>query len=466
MARLLTSFFTAWVCWVCCTTASAEVSTIKGVEATYAGRQLKLMKKTDDLVGLTQTLDSCKVDSAGNFQFSVSLAFPCQAYIESETVNAFFYIEPGKKYELNIPPFNERTLTQKLDPYFKPVEVMANIVGLKMGDFNYKLMEFEDAVDFYTMKHLACANNPDTILASIDQMKEIFADLYQDPFQGQFMEYRFLLMLNSSSQIYQDSLILRLDRLGVDEDNPAFWDVFNNLFENFISQTAGDRTQYLAFQRIIEEGNVKMYFALIKNRYQIYNPDLRELVAIKWLYDLLNQGQYDPFKVMELLQQVGGGVANKRNREILTQILYRSSLNMIGAPAPDFEMTDVSGKRQKLSDFFGKYIYLNFGNSMINQTQKDLEVLTRFQNDFKKDLEILNIGMYDTSTKIKNLSQRYAGKMHFAVADDSDKLKKLYTIESIPSFFLIDKDGNLLMTKGAEPTDELRILLQKIFKSK
>ena len=84
----------------------------------------------------------------------------------------------------------------------------------------------------------------------------------------------------------------------------------------------------------------------------------------------------------------------------------------------------------------------------------------------KGDLLVVNVGMYDLPESVKKLSQRYSGKMQFMLADNSDEVKELYKIKSIPSFFLIDKDGNFLITKGAEPTDELRMLLQRILKSR
>lgn len=446
--------------------ANAKKTTVSGKEPSYAGKTIRLNYYMDEVVGMQRTLDSCVVDTSGAFSFNVDIASPLQVFIPSETYNGFLFLEPGKKYEVTIPPFAERTLAQKLDPYFKPTDIFVQIAGLKQGDFNYKLMEFEDAFDFYSMKHIMYGGTVDSLLKSIDQMKEIFNDLYADQFLGRYMEYRFLLLLNTSSQIYQDSLIARLNVLGADEQNPAFWDVFNNLFDNFIPQTQYDREQYLSFQRIIEEGNAKMYFMLIANRYGIRDQSLKELVAIKWLYDLINQSQFDQFKVMDLLQKIGAGISSQQNRDMLTHVLNHTSINIIGLPAPNFVMKTIEGKKKKLSDFKGKYIYLNFENSVIDQTQKDLDVLLRFQNDYKNDLLILNVGMYDLPESAKKLSQRYSGKMQFMLADNSDEVKELYKIKSIPSFFLIDKDGNFLITKGAEPTDELRMLLQRILKSR
>lgn len=449
---------------LCSNSAWAKVTTLTGVEASYAGKKMMLQRYLDGMVGMSLTLDSCVADSSGKFSFSVDIASPIQVYIPSDVVNSFIFLEPGKNYEVKIPAFQERTLAQKLDPYYRPADVLAEIKGLKITDFNYKMMEFEDAFDFYSMKNLVYGSKTDSILESVNQMKEIFNDLYADPFQGKYMEYRFLLLMNTSPYIYQDSIIARLNNLGADVDNPAFWDIFNNLFENFIPQQNNDKGDYAIFRRLIEEGNVKFFFTHLNQRYGITDKELVELVAIKLMCDLLNQPQFEQMKVVEMLQGIGAGIASQQNRDLLSCILNQASSNFIGAPAQDFVVVNVDGKEKKLSDYFGKYIYLNFGNSALSQTQKDVEVLMRFQNAYKNDLEIMNICLYDSPEQLKRLSVRYP-KMNFFVAKEPDKVKELFSFRSVPAFFLIDKDGKLLMTKGAEPTDELRFLFQKIFKS-
>ena len=461
MKRFFSIIFAVVCCHVC---SYARISTISGVEATYAGKQVKLMCRMDGIAELNRTLDVADVDANGAFSLSVDIDRPIQAFIPGEIVNAFIYLEPGTNYQVGIPVYQERTLSQKLDPYFKPTDILLQINDLKKTDLNFKLMEFEDAFDFYSVKHLVYGTSVDSIFASIGQMREIFSDFKENGFLSDFMENRFLLLLNSSNQIYKDSMVALLDKRLVDEFNPAFWDIFNNLFDDLIPQLADDRVKYLSFQRVIDEGNAKMYFMLLTKQLGITNQNLKELVAIKLLYDLLNQPQFDQYKVLDLMQRISQGIASEQHRVLLQQIVNTASSNYIGSPAPDFEVTTINGQKKKFSDFKGKFLYLNFENSVIDQTQKDLEILLRIQNDYKKDLTVLNVGLYDSKELVTRLSQRYNEKMVFLLADDSDLVKELYAIKSIPAFFLIDKDGNFLMTRGAEPTDELRMLMQKIFK--
>jgi hypothetical protein len=56
--------------------------------------------------------------------------------------------------------------------------------------------------------------------------------------------------------------------------------------------------------------------------------------------------------------------------------------------------------------------------------------------------------------------------MVFLHVEDPGLLRKVYQIQNIPAFFLLDRDGNFLMNKGAEPNDELRVFMQRIILGK
>lgn len=437
---------------------------VYGVEPTFAGKRLEMRCFLEQMISSERVLATCDVDSTGAFSFVFDVTETMQAFIPSETSRGFIFLEPGSQYEVKLFPYRERTLMQKLDPYFAPVDYLLEIVRLKHGDINAQVMEFEDAFDFYSMKHLRYGADVDSLKKSVSEIHEIFPDFASKRFLWDYLDYRCMLILNMAQNANQANIIEQLNKKDIDDANPAFWDLFNTLFADFIKQSAYDREQALTFSRIIEEGNVKMYFLTIKNRYGITNPMLRELVAIKWLYDLLGSNEYDRTKVYELLRSVGGIIQCQSNRDLLAAILNSASSNLPGMDAPDFEATSIDGRTHKFSELKGNYIYLNFGNSFIDQTQKDLNVLMRFHNEYGRDLTIVNVFLYDEMEQVMRLSLRFGGKMNFWMVKDSDAVKKLFGIKSLPSFFLIDKDGNFLMTKGAEPNDELKLLLQRILK--
>jgi len=445
--------------------ASAKETILSGVAKSYAGKTLTLRTHTDQIVKNERILSEVTVGADGFFSFAVDIVSPVQVFIPMDLYNGFIYLEPGKTYQVILPEYIEKSLPQKLDPYFEPTDYLLEIEGLNQGDFNFQLMEFEEAFDFYTMKHLVYGNDPDSIQTSIQEMRDMFADL-DSRFQIKFKEYRFLLLKNLVPQVVRENVIEQLNQFGADVENPAFWDAFDNIFSDFISKSRDDREEYLLFHKIVKEGNAAMLFAHLKNRYGITDADLKELAAIKLISDLINAEDFDKSSLVELLRKLGGAVQTEQNRELLASIIAKAISNSIGSPAPDFIGTDPKGKQHLLSNYKGSYIYLNFGNTQVDQTQKNLNVLSRFYDTYKKNLVIINLFLYDTPEQVARIAAPYKDKMIFLHVADPDLLRSTYQVQNIPSFFVLDMDGNFLMTKGAEPNDELRIFMQHIMPEK
>lgn len=447
----------------CSLNANSAETKLSGTAKDYAGKKLRLATYTDKIINNTETIAETMVDTAGNFSFSIQINEVTEAFIPMDVYNGFVFMEPGKSYEVTLPTYRERTLPMKLDPYFSPSDYLLQAKEFQKGELNFQLMEFEEAFDFYSMKHITFGAEIDSVQASIADLRRIFIDL-DDDFQFQFKEYRYLLLLSIAPKTNQDSIILQFNKVGADVRNPAFWDLFNNLFDDFVSRRRDDVEISALFDKIIETENAKMFFALLSNQYGLTDSNLKELVGIKILYDLCNNDLYDKVKLVGMMRKLGGGILSDNNRELLAQVILQTSIGLNGTPAPDLEGIDAKGKGHKLSEWRGKYIYLNFCNARIDQTHKDLTVLSRFKDQYRDRLEIVNIFLYDEIDRIKLLEANFRNKMVFINANDPDGVKKAFGLKNIPSFMLIDREGNFLLSKGAEPSDELRMIMDQILK--
>lgn len=448
---------------LCTWSINAAETKVTGVAKDYAGKKLNLVTYTDRIINETKSIAEAEVDSAGNFAFILNLNEVTEAFLPMEVYNGFIFLQPGKSYEVKLPAYRERTLPMKLDPYFEPADYLLQAKEFKQGEFNYQLMEFEEAFDFYTMKHMTYGAQIDSVQASVADLRRIFVDL-DDDFQFQFKEYRYLLLLSMAPKIEQDSLIKQFNKVGADTRNPAFWDLFNSLFDDFVRRKRDEVEISALFDKIIETENVKMYFALLSNQYGLTDSNLKELVGIKILYDLANSDLYDKAHLVSMMGKLGSGILSDNNRELLANTILRTSIGLTGTPAPDVESIDTKGKTHRLSEFKGKYIYLNFCNARIDQTHKDLTVLSRFKDQYRDRLEIVNLFLFDEENRIKSLESNFRNKMHFLLATDPNFVKKAFGLKNIPSFMLIDRDGNFLLSRGAEPSDELRMVMEQILK--
>ena len=118
------------------------------------------------------------------------------------------------------------------------------------------------------------------------------------------------------------------------------------------------------------------------------------------------------------------------------------------------------------SQFHAVYVYLNFCNSNLEKTGRDLQVLRRFHDSYDGALVIVNIFLYDNKETVKRMAKPFQEKMKFATVPNSDALRHIYDVKGIPSYLLLDKEGKFLMTKGTEPNDELRLFLQNTLQLK
>jgi len=142
-----------------------------------------------------------------------------------------------------------------------------------------------------------------------------------------------------------------------------------------------------------------------------------------------------------------------------------------GSPAPDFALTDLNGKLQKLSDFKGKIVVLEWNNPDCPFVKKHYDKsgnLPATQKAATADGVIwltINSGAAGkeggdyTAAQLKE----YLGKNHAAptayLPDHDGKVGHLYSAKATPHLYVINKEGVLVYQgaidsiRSAEPAD-------------
>lgn len=440
-------------------------SVITGCNKSYIGKNLSLCKYSERISNKSEVLSVAQVDSNGCFSFVLDVQEPCQLFVDGDAQRGFFLCYPGKNYHIEIADYRERTIQQKLQPYFTPDEYLIYISNMNKEDANYKVLELEDAMDFYNLKVLKSKYDLDTLDFAQKDLKKIFSDFDKDKFLSQYRDYRILLMYDQfSDNSKTPEICKRLSSLGVSVSNPAFWDAFNSMFNDFIANTVGTE-DYFIFKKIIDEGNAKMLVQHLREKYNVTNKDLLELASIKIVADIVQSKDFHTDSVLKLLSELAPYISDK-NKQLLVDVVYLSSIGQMGSTASDLVCIDKDGKKHKLSEFEGKFIYLNFCNSRLQRCEKDLRILERFAQTFAPKLVVVNVFLYDDESRIKRVAEVYGkGLDNWRVwcAEDSDLARKVYNSRSVPSYFVIDDKGKFLLSKNAEPNDETRYLMLRLF---
>ncbi len=118
-----------------------------------------------------------------------------------------------------------------------------------------------------------------------------------------------------------------------------------------------------------------------------------------------------------------------------------------GQPAPEFSLVDISGKAQKLSDYRGKYVVLEWFNSECPFVQKHYESgnMQALQARYTQK-GVVWLGINSTSPNHSN----------YRDAARSQAILKQW--KSVPTAFVLDPDGKVGLQYGARTTPHMYVI--------
>jgi thiol-disulfide isomerase/thioredoxin len=112
--------------------------------------------------------------------------------------------------------------------------------------------------------------------------------------------------------------------------------------------------------------------------------------------------------------------------------------------APDFTMTDTSGRQVRLSDFHGKAVLLNFWATWCGPCRKEIPLLNQFQQTYEQDrLTVLGVSLEESGWEVVK-PYMAAVQFHYPVMIGPQSVAPLYGgLDVIPTTLLIDKFGRI-----------------------
>ncbi|MFJ7933414.1 thiol-disulfide oxidoreductase ResA [Sporosarcina sp. NPDC096371] len=125
----------------------------------------------------------------------------------------------------------------------------------------------------------------------------------------------------------------------------------------------------------------------------------------------------------------------------------------VGDKAPDFELVDLDGNKQRLSDYKGQGVFLNFWGTWCGPCKKEMPHMESQSVAFKgKGVNILAVNIAESSLKVEAFRDQYG--LTFPIAIDKDKsVKEAYNIVPLPTTFLINKEGKIEKIITSEMTE-------------
>ncbi len=152
--------------------------------------------------------------------------------------------------------------------------------------------------------------------------------------------------------------------------------------------------------------------------------------------------------------------------------LYAKKMSLApGNVAPPFTCIDLDGKEVSLSDFKGKYVYLDFWATWCGGCRMDMPYLKKLQSEYKdKNIVFVSISLDRNIQNLKDfINEKKMEGINLFVGNkgfDSD-VARSYQVFGIPSYKLIDKEGIIIDAGALRPSsDEIRKVIDNLLDAK
>lgn len=126
---------------------------------------------------------------------------------------------------------------------------------------------------------------------------------------------------------------------------------------------------------------------------------------------------------------------------ILFVDLASAAKNPVLKPAADFTVKSLSGKNIKLSEQRGRVVILNFWATWCTPCKKELPYFNDLYKKYRGvGLQVLGVNIDKGISEVKRMSQDF--NLAFPILlDPKGKISDLYLVRSMPTTYVIGKDG-------------------------
>jgi thiol-disulfide isomerase/thioredoxin len=421
----------------------------------FIGKTVNIIEYKDYITYDFNITNSTTVDTAGRFFFNLNNENTQQVLIQIEHLIAILYIDVNQKYTIYFPPYSE-------DGTYRLTRNFTNLIfdSIPINDINGLILEFDRRVDQFFEDNGGLMGGKQ-FKQKIDTLKSQLEQNYlgiKNTYFLQYMKYTVAsldLITHSEHQtinkiaVYNTYLVNKF----VDTKNNSYMLFFNQFYgKEFLIPTVVKSGSSIK-KAINEEANFIALDTVLSKDYFMRNKTIRHLVMINNLYSLFNNELYSQFNIITILKELKQSSDNPEIKGITQNVINNLLKMKIGTKAINFTLKDANNESVSLSDFKGKYVYINFWATWSTESLAEMDLYPDFIEKYGQHVKFVSINIDSKKSKFDNFivsHQKY--KWNLLYYDGNTNLLDEYQINNLPSYILIDPNGDILQNPANRPS--------------
>ena len=455
--------------FVCLPEGRAGRVTIQGVGVeAYAGVKLSFLTWSDMITYSVDTLMVVEVKEDGTFEGNFEAPEAMEIFVHTGVYEIHLFIEPGGKYRVTLPPRKDKTMKDILNPYFKPVTLPFGLINTDRQKLNRVIQHFEEIYSPYFYRHARdiYAARRDTTLASfVREVTDTFAYV-KNPFFIDYMKAR-LAMLKVMSMPLRASVLEEYRDFGqkVLLKNPAYMELFNQIFNRYFNYLLHHHYRDQLVSALNSEDRDSLRSVIMQDLGVKYD-DFVDLVSLKGIYDAWYNHTFSRKRLLSLLGTFSSGIENPGIGQIAGNIYKKFTYLQAGSAAPAFSLPDILGQTVSLYGYRGKYVYLNFSSRLSYSSLRQFPLLDRLKKKYGDILEIITVALENNPAMLKEFVRGKEYSWPFLVCSGDCNLPAVYLVKAYPTYYLIDPEGNLVLSHSPAPTENFEAIFRQVLSKK
>lgn len=442
----------------------AQRTVLYGKAPDYSAKDISFYTISDPILHEKQELANTTVAMDGSFSVIFSTSQTIEIYSDLEKYCGTMVVEPGKNYQVTLPPFTPRTSDEARSVFFKPPPYWLGLPGTDHSDLNLSVRSFINDYNLETIRNATLIYNQKSkeLVSEITDRLEKKYSAIRHPYFKTLMKYSFAELENIAYQGNTDIIIGKYFAIEpIKLNHPAYQRAFETVFTDFLRKQSQDIRKNKIVS-ITNSGNYAELVAYFEKRG--YKKEVAELVVLKGLFDGYYTGSFSKDGVIAAIEMAQNATTSPDLQTVAGRIRNKLTLLAVGVKAPPVTLINIKQEPVTLYRSTGKFTYLSFFNSTSADCRTELDSIVSLEKKLRQALSVISISLDDD---FENSSKLWKAKGYSWELLNGSKQKQLthsYNASLTPAFYLIAPDGTLKLSPAPSPTHGFEPTFLKIMR--